>query len=374
LVIRGLLAGNRELLFDGDNAMRNFFLAKQISLIFILGCFYGPFLISDTNGLSNNNHISTETPKNRSEKDLLRSIDPSPHLPIQVESGVYVKSLGDFDYRADTFFIGFYIWWLTENANYAPEKRIEITNAVTYKRLFSERDKIGHKTRVLARYSGTINTNWNLKFFPFDRQELRISFEDGTIDIDGVRFSPMPDGHKMSPTLVPRLKEWEIINFEYVHEPHRYESNLGDVSKPFSVYSRMSIIFELKRNGWKIFFVYFVGYIISAILCLLTYFVPKGNFDTGSTICLGAIFAAVINKNQIDQSLSGITWTSFIGTFTLCIFFIILITIINVLVTHILFIKKWKKSSYISNYVTLFVLMSSFIAIMTNAIQLAIAS
>lgn len=301
-------------------------------------------------------------------------IDPEA-TPVIVESGVYVKSLGQFDYVRNSFFINFYIWWLIDkDAKYSPEETIEITNAQQYTRLWGARDTIGNKTRVQARLFGTINQNWDMKYFPFDRQKIRLSLEDNIGDINHVKFIPIPNNSKLSSDVV--LRGWTVVRFDFIQEPHQYSTNFGDSVNTNSVSSRLNIIFELKRDGWQIFFVYFIGYIAALFLCGLTYFVPKRYFAETITLCLGAIFAGMGNKYQLDQSISdvNVSGISLSGVATICTFMVILVTTINVVMTHTIYSYGKLNLSYWISYSVLFILTLVYGTVLGTALQLAVHS
>lgn len=360
-------------------------------LLFVIGCFSLPLLVS----------VESEELKNFSKVQQRDDSQNAGHAPvfkikakefeqlsisgiidridsksvsslITVESGIYLKSLGKFDYSKKTYFVNFYIWWLLDDPTYFPEKTVEITNAEEYKILWSERDTIRAKTRVLARYIGTISHDWNMRYFPFDRQKLRISFEDNLLDIKKVNFSPIPQNSKISPDV--SLKGWNLETFDFVHEDHLYDTNFGDLDTPESVYSRLNIILELKREGWSIFFVYYIGYILAAFLSFLTYFIPKRYFDITNTISLGAIFAGIGNKYQLSETLSDPVGLSLSGIFTLCTFILIVLTIINTVLTHLVYTAERRKLSFVMNYATFFILFLVYGVVMSSAIQEAIRS
>lgn len=364
-----------------------------LGLLFIIACFCLPFVASIDidaqddifKGIFTKIDAEDKGDNTSKIKDIFdplydgsdgieKFIDPEA-TPIIIESGVYVKSLGQFDYMKNSFFINFYIWWLLDkDVKYSPEETIEITNAQEYTRLWGARDTIGNKTRVQARFFGTINQNWDMKYFPFDRQKIRLSLEDNIGNINYVKFIPIPNNSKLSSDVV--LRGWTLVRFDFIQEPHLYNTNFGNIDHPESIASRLNIIFELKRDGWSIFFVYFIGYIASLLLCLLTYFVPKRYFAETITLCLGAIFAGMGNKYQLDQSISDVNTVgvSLSGVATICTFMVILVTTVNVVMTHTIYsYGKLNLSYWISNSV-LFILILVYGTVLGTALQLAVHS
>ncbi len=358
-----------------------FFVSKIIvSIIFIWGCFSLPSLISGPNLAQESTEDKTPDilePNygSKIEKDVVGSESPSTlgKNPIEVDSGVYVKSFGSFDYDKNTFFTNFCIWWLMdEGVKYVPEDTLEIANGQQWIRLWSARDKIHTRIRVQARYYGTVNHVWTMKYFPFDRQKIRISIEDNIADIEQVKFIPLSKDSRLSPDI--KLTGWNLLNFDLVQEPHSYNANFGDVDHPVSITSRLNIIIEMKREGWQIFFVYFIGYFVAIFLSFLTYFMPTVYFSEASTLCLAAIFASIGTKNQLGFSLSGTKGLSFSGIFTLCTFSIVLITIVNTVLTHRLYVDDRRSLSIKINYSIFFALIILLTLIMGVALLEAVNS
>ncbi len=360
------------------------------SIFFVLACFGLPYLVSYcSNALADLPNEVLGKQSVESQKDTFSEVanifDPNytskiandkgvslDGNPIHVDCGVYVKSFGSFDYNKNSFFTNFYIWWLMdENVKISPENSMDITNGQQWVRLWAVHDKIRNKTRVQARFYGVINHIWTMKYFPFDRQKIRISIEDNLADINHVRFNALSNESRLSPDV--SIVGWKL-RFNLIHEPHLYNTSFGDLDNPSSVYSRLNIIFDMKREGWPIFFVYFVGYFVALFLSLLTYLIPKRYFSESTTLCLGAIFAAISNKSQLEFSLSGTEGLSFSGIFTICTFSIIMITIISTILTHSLYVSERRNVSSGINYSVFFSIIILTIIIMGSALQEAVNS
>ena len=61
--------------------------------------------------------------------------------------------------------------------------------------------------------------------------------------------------------------------------------------------------------SWRAAVDYFIGFIVSVLLCLLGYFVPTNMLQTRTTIATSATFAAVGNKYVVN-SLTETSFTS----------------------------------------------------------------
>ena len=310
----------------------------------------------------------------KGNESTLTKVNSSSQTATLVDMGVYVKNLGKFNYKDNNFFINLYIWWISDNPDYYPEKTVEFSNAEVFKQLFFARDRVQNRYRTLARYTATINCTppWDLTHFPFDRQKFRVSFEENIADIEHVRFSPLSSETKISPDVI--LKGWNLDGFEITHEPHVYSTNFGDIDRPTSTYSRINLIFNIKRQGELLFFVTFIGFIVSIFLSCVTFFVPKRYFDTNNTLCLGAIFAGIGNKYQLGDIISAYDLTSLMGVLVVSTFMVVLVAIVNNLVVHTLVIGERVFLSRFVNYSTFAILLLIYGSVVGRAIQVAIES
>lgn len=292
--------------------------------------------------------------------------------PIQIDCGVYVNSFGSFDYNKNTYFINFHIWWLMdENIEYFPENKLEITNAHYWTKLWTARDRVDNKIRAQARIYATIPQNWDMKYFPFDRQKIRISLEDSKVSIEKVKYNALSEMSMMSPDI--DMSGWKV-RFDLIHQPHQAQSNFGNTDLKKIINSRIDLIFVIKREGWKIFFIYFIGYFSAIFLSCISFLIPRHYFKESTTLCVGAIFAAITNKTQLEFSLSASSGLSFSGIFTLCTFFFIILTIINTILTNYLHNRGKKSLSNWINNSIFFTLVLSTLIVMGTALMEAVNS
>ena len=82
---------------------------------------------------------------------------------------------------------------------------------------------------------------------------------------DSLQFIPDVEFSGISRRL--QLGGWTITGVKMSSYPNLYMTNYGDPSKDESVFSRVSMVIELKRLGWRIFFNYFIGFFLAAFLC-----------------------------------------------------------------------------------------------------------
>lgn len=214
--------------------------------------------------------------------------------------GLYPVSLHDFNYAKNTFSTSFYAWSRTKDTDYRPKLSLEVANAVSYT---SKNEIIGKNQDeqfTTLRFDATIAHHWNIQHFPFDRQILKIIFEDAA-DIHDVIFQPDTEHSRLHPEI--KLPGWKTIRTALDSSVNKYETNFGDSSVDQANYSRVSFEIEIKRQGLRLFFNYFIGFIVAFFICFLTYFIEPENLTARGSFLLGALFTSIGNKYVVDNFL-----------------------------------------------------------------------
>lgn len=248
--------------------------------------------------------------------------------PDTILFGIYPTYIHDLNLQKGIYTIGFYAWWRTKNKDYNPNKSIEIVNASNYYSKGGLWQKIGDEYVTDTRYYATMYLNWNIKYFPFDRQFLDVKLEDFA-DVSDVIFEPDTKQSRIHSEL--DLKGWSIENFHIKNSVTRYDTNFGNITTKQGLYSRLTFIIEIKRHGWRPYFDYFIGFFIAAFLCFMVYLVEPGSagMSIRSSLALGAVFSFVGNKYILNQSLPFTTEFTLNDAIQLATIILIFITILH---------------------------------------------
>lgn len=221
--------------------------------------------------------------------------------PDQVDFGVYPVAIYNLDPLDNSYSISFYAWWRTTDGNYHPESGIEIVNAREYSYKFGGHglNKDG-KYYTFVHYYAKINHPWDIKYFPFGRHHLQVRME-GFNDIYSVRFTPdLADSRIHSEIKIPG---WDIIGMTLKKSVITYDTNFGDADAPKGLYDRLTMDIELKRQGFRVYISYFVGFFMAGVLAHILYLMTSIPYPARATIFVGGIFSFVGNKYVIDQRL-----------------------------------------------------------------------
>ncbi len=285
---------------------------------------------------SENVNLLEFTPSSPSDKVSIITKE-KPKNAYKTYFGVYPVGLYDFDLSHRNFKISFYAWWRTENKNYRPEKSVEITNASDYHSKFGTFGKNGNEYFTYIRYYATILHDWDIKHFPFDRQFLDVRMEDFA-DIDYVVFEPDEKESHIHKELT--LQGWDIIGLRLKKSTTQYETNFGDSSTPHGEFSRLTFVIEIKRQGWRPFFNYFIGFFIAFFLCNMIYLVHPKDLSARASLSLGAIVTSVGNKYVLDQILPNTSQFTLADAIQITTFVMITIAILSFILMDILAREK----------------------------------
>ncbi len=218
----------------------------------------------------------------------------------KVLMGIYPVMLNDFDLSHNSFKVSFYAWWRSQNKEYAPHKTVEITNALDFQSKFGASGQYKDKYFTYIRYYATILHNWDMRYFPFDHQRLVVALEDYA-DIQKIMFAPDHQQSALHSEL--NLKGWRVLGFHLEDSITTYTTNFGDPSTKKGQYSRLSFVIDIKREGVRLFFNYFIGFLVAFFLCTVIFIVDPREIGARTSLSLGATFTAIGNKYILDQIL-----------------------------------------------------------------------
>lgn len=251
--------------------------------------------------------------------------------PSVVTFGVYPVSVYDIDPTNGSFMISFYAWWQTTDKNYNPSNSIEIVNSRDYNFKFGNKGKVGDQYFTFVHYYAKINQEWNSKFFPFGRQYLTVKLEDFS-DTKSVIFKPDLLESKLHSEL--SIPGWDVIGLSLKQTVTNYQTNFGDATSPNSLYSRLSFIIEIKRNGWRLYVSYFIGFFMAGILVHLLYLMNSFPYPGRATIFIGSVFSFVGNKYILDQKMPPTADFTLADVIQISTFFAMLLSIVTCIIAE----------------------------------------
>ncbi len=227
---------------------------------------------------------------------------------IEIPVGIYITSLYALDIPEKKFTVSAWIW-STYDPKLLPEdykfyNKIEITNARSWSIIENENFTIENADGTrhsMTKFTAEINQNWNVKYFPFDKQDVTINIESIELDSKQIKFVPDRENSLLSDDL--ELSGWNVSPIQMRSFDYKYPTTFGIQSGAKGIYPRMSFVIPIERNGDRIFWTYFLGFFVSYIIICILYFFNGEMIESRVGLIMTALFACVGNKYTIDLLL-----------------------------------------------------------------------
>lgn len=244
--------------------------------------------------------------------------DSSPQLPIIFELEFSLEDLYDVEIRNNSFYSKSTTLFTTLNDSI---KGNSVGDTPYFYFVHPEDDKkyidlnferaIGDSLSLYSIYfEGPLPHKWNLRNYPFDKQQLRFVFES-TIDTSFVKLNgTIPDKSiiKQAGKFENLRDGYELGEFsvdtEYITTTYKLDQFPGGERN--EVLQRLTYSLELNRNGSYLYFKLFFGAFLSFLISFLVFFIDSSKFDTRITLSLGGIFGGVGNKYFVENTMPSI--------------------------------------------------------------------
>ena len=236
--------------------------------------------------------------------------------PEVVKVGVYIMRLDNFDLNNKSFDATFWLWTVSPEHSHNRLDDIEFVNAehVKFSNSFSKVTPAGiwNQRKVV----GTFHHEWNLRKFPFDRQDLHLKLEESEAYINQLVYVPesskfLVDGHM-------KVKGWRVVSSEIRPGIKTYMSNFGDPglrSNTPTSYSGIDVMLQLERTNFTAFWKFTAGAIVAVAIALASYafHVDKGQtMSPRFALLSGAVFAAIISLRSASTELGTIAYNTLV--------------------------------------------------------------
>lgn len=269
--------------------------------------------------------------------------------PEPVKVGVFISNLFDVDFARQDVGSQFWVWFNHADPSFDPKTDIEIVNA----RSSEVQDNIradmgnGHYWDQL-KYSTVLDQNWDVANYPFDRQKIRLVIESSDADARKMKFEADVDGTKLRRDLT--LAGWTIEGMRIFAANELYETSYGDPTMSSmgpSIYPRVTIEIDVKRNGWRLLLSTFIGFglaiALAGIVLISSAFRRLSDvIDIGAQLAVGtgALFSTIGAGYILQSGLPPTTAFSLADAFQLTAFSVTFLTMLLIFALHVL--RKWR--------------------------------
>jgi hypothetical protein len=263
-----------------------------------------------------------------------------------VTIGVYVTAIYDINIEENYYGVEFLMWFVfrkeyLKKYNLDPLRSvnlIDVYNGEIMETTIRIDSSLKNDIYILKKVTAKVRNDFNVTDFPFDKQVLKLRFEDSENGIKRLSFnvnktsfskSGMDNHIKINGIIVKSI-------FSITHEPYEYKNNFGNPRNLNinDVYDRAVVTINIEREVGFLFLKLFTGLYVSFFIAMLSFFVNPKDINTRFSLPVGSLFAAVGNKYFVDGLLprvNSMTLADSIHSITfLFIFFIILFSVINI--------------------------------------------
>ena len=241
--------------------------------------------------------------------------------PKEFRSGVFINRINEFDVKTGTAEVDFWYWVIT-TGEAASLQNLELSNGKLEPVGDVITQKQDGKFYISRRYIAKVKCVLDLARFPFDRQRVALSFEDGELTGDQMVFVPDVTNSGIDANF--QMNEWNIKDLRYEVGVHHYSSSFGYLDIPSgqgSDYSQFNVLITLDRRGNFVqkLFKYFWAVVVSVIVGLFSLLIRVCDLDGRFGMAVGALFANVgcsfLLSDKLPESpgVSLAEWVSYIS-------------------------------------------------------------
>ncbi|MDP9078865.1 MAG: hypothetical protein M3O71_15660 [Bacteroidota bacterium] len=241
-------------------------------------------------------------------------------------AGLDLKNIYDLKPEDYAYTASCWLWFDFKNRAFDPLKNTEIINAKQsdfFDQYYAEADQ--HMQLASETAKLTLIHDWQLKNYPFDRQNLLIELEAG-LDTGKMILKTAPGSFRIYQEM--HLPGWHIIGYSSRETIAPYNSDFGErLLHGKSSYSRITYQVSIARDYWGLFFKLLIGLYFSFAVAYLVFFVPPAR-DQRFGLSIGGLFAAFGNKYVMDNNIPSSISFSFVDQIHDLTFLFILATLV----------------------------------------------
>ena len=242
--------------------------------------------------------------------------------------GVLLTSLGDFDPARKSFSAAFWVWTVGKQEGENSLHRLEFPNAIKIESPNESQQATPQGIWSQRKIVGSFRHDWDLKYFPFDRQLLKIEMEEAERDTNSVIYVADTANSSFDPVVSP--KGWRIISYKVITNSKHYSTSFGDPRLPTgspSSYARAEVMLLLERTDRSGFWKLTLGAFSAALMAMASFgLVADQASALGPRFGLlaGSAFAAVISLRSAATELGATGYTTLIDVVHAAVLFYIL--------------------------------------------------
>jgi hypothetical protein len=252
---------------------------------------------------------------------------PVAAAPAEVRFGMYITGIHGLDVVNNSYDMDLYVWWVSDKYTINPESDFQIVNGRHWQvRSANTRTLPDGRHYSAAFVSATVNHNWNLRRYPFDRHVLRVIFET-PYTASELRLVPDIVDSKISELVdVPGFRVGVLRLLEYVKG---YDTRFGLGTDRADQFSRVVMELEIQRESQYLVATQFTGLLVANLISLLIYMVNVSSLGIRATLATTAILAAVGNVYTLGEHVTRAARSLLVSQLATATFLMIVIALVT---------------------------------------------
>ena len=233
----------------------------------------------------------------------------APPLDAQVaKAGMIVMKIGEFDLQKNTFSATFWVWITSDGERGDDLELVDWLNATELETLQKQSAVVDGEYWNLRKMRGTFATEWDLRNFPVDRQNLTIRLEATEKEIDAFVYEK--DSKSPSYLHDVDIPGWSVGPLRATTGVNTYRSNFGDpriLADTVSKFSFIEFNVEIRRKNHSVLLKVLAGALASSILVFASYgfhLVIPSTIPTRFSLLSGSVFAVVLSLRAASSKIS----------------------------------------------------------------------
>ncbi|MFM6925925.1 MAG: hypothetical protein ACKOU7_10530, partial [Ferruginibacter sp.] len=248
------------------------------------------------------------------------SVKPGPDT---VKLGIYVTSIHDIDFKQKEYKTIFWLWLKYKNKDLDFVHNLEIPNAKNFTTAYTTIDTTNGRVYLVMKMECTMKNGWSINNFPFDRQTLRLTFENSQFDSTKMIFVPDTSGDHYDKRISSRtgnndivINGWQVDSFVMSSRGRVYKTGFGldNLTEQKQTYSALRIRMVIKREAEGLYWKMFLGMYIAFLIAYICFYIHSDGMDSRFGLSVGSLFAVIGNKYIIDSSLPESTSFTLVDT------------------------------------------------------------
>lgn len=252
---------------------------------------------------------------------------PVSAAPAEARFGMYVTGIHGLDVVNNSYDMDLYVWWVSDKYAIDPHSDFQIVNGRHWQvRSVNSRTLPDGSHYSAAFVSATVNHNWNLRRYPFDRHVLRVIFET-PYTASELRLVPDIVDSKLSELVdLPGFRLGTLRLLEHVKG---YDTRFGLGTEKADQFSRVVMELEISRDSQYLVATQFTGLLVANLISLLIYMVNVSALGIRATLATTAILAGVGNVYTLGEHVTRAARSLLVSQLATATFLMIVVALVT---------------------------------------------